>query len=287
MPRRFIFPFVVLSLLISTKGQLRYETPNFQSNKSDFFSNIQTDAAKFYNVGIGLMTSPLHFDSDDWILTGIIAGSAMAGASLDHSVRNTLQTTRSSQLDKITMFGEGMGNPKYGTAISSILYIGGHLIGDKYLRETGQMLAEAIIFNGIITTGLKLSLNRSRPFTQDGNMTMEPFAFEYEDDEMSFPSGHTSTAFTIATVLSERIDNLYASVALYSLASLTAYQRIYADKHWFSDTLVGAALGVVVGLKVIKLHSEYDGNNAPRFGKLNVSPYVSQSNYGVNLRFTF
>jgi hypothetical protein len=43
--------------------------------------------------------------------------------------------------------------------------------------------------------------------------------FEFETNENSLPSGHTTTVFTITTVLSERLDNFYASATLCSLAS--------------------------------------------------------------------
>ena len=107
--------------------------------------------------------------------------------------------------------------------MSGVLYGSGLIIGDDYTRQTGQMLAEAMLFNGLITTGAKMMFNRSRPYTNDGSYELEFFEFESEFEETSLPSGHTSSAFTVATVLSQRIDNTYASIALYLMASLTAF----------------------------------------------------------------
>ena len=113
----------------------------------------------------------------------------------------------------------------------------------------------------------------------------ELFEFESDFEETSLPSGHTSTAFTVATVLSQRIDNTYASIALYSMASLTALQRVYVDRHWFSDTILGAALGTVVGLKVVKLHEE---NSSPQNGfQYSIFPQVNSGNYGIGLALQF
>lgn len=97
--------------------------------------------------------------------------------------------------------------------------------------------------------------------------------------------GHTSTAFTIATVLSEQIDNTYASIALYSLASLTAYQRVYADAHWFSDTFLGAVLGTFIGLKITSLHEKHREIN--RSLRLGIYPQLNSGGYKLGLFIQF
>ena len=51
-------------------------------------------------------------------------------------------------------------------------------------------------------------------------------------------------------------DSPSVGVAAYSIASLVGLQRIYADRHWASDVLVGAAIGTVVGKSVVCLHKE-------------------------------
>ena len=119
----------------------------------------------------------------------------------------------------------------------------------------------------------------------EGNHEIDFFGMEFEDEENSLPSGHTSTAFAVATVLSERIDNLYASIALYSLAGLTAFERVYDDKHWISDTILGAALGTVIGLKIVKLNSENDNQSSPTY--MNITPVVNSNGYGMGVVFHF
>ncbi|HMR84678.1 MAG TPA: phosphatase PAP2 family protein, partial [Niabella sp.] len=60
----------------------------------------------------------------------------------------------------------------------------------------------------------------------------------------SMPSAHTSIAFTMATVLVQEFpqEKWLAPVA-YSVASLTGISRIYHNRHWASDVVLGAALG--------------------------------------------
>jgi membrane-associated phospholipid phosphatase len=253
-----------------------------------FVHNLNNDVLSMYKVGIGFLQSPLHFDSNDFILTGIIAGATTISLTLDNPVRNDLKKSHNLALDNITPFGEKFGNGKYATALSGLLYVGGHILQDDELRKTGLILAETIFLNGLVTHGLKIVTGRSRPYANEGNLDLDFPEIEYFDDEdHSFPSGHTSTAFAVATVLSEGIDNIYASVTLYSLAGLTAFQRIYADRHWFSDTVLGAALGTIIALKVIKLNSNDENANQSSGADINIMPAIIRNGYGVGVALRF
>src|SRR3990167_9581805 len=71
--------------------------------------------------------------------------------------------------------------------------------------------------------------------------------FRFKSARTSFPSGHTVSAFSLASVFAARSESRAVKVMVYSLASSVALQRVYADKHWASDVLAGAALGTAVG----------------------------------------
>jgi len=89
----------------------------------------------------------------------------------------------------------------------------------------------AIIANGLCTYGLKFITGRIRP---DGA------------NRRSFPSGHTSSSFLAATIA----DDLYGSkigVPAYLLAGLTGLSRIHDNKHYLSDVIFGASLGIALG----------------------------------------
>lgn len=275
-----------LSLIYSTSVAQFKPNYNKLQNKTGFMENLSSDASTFYNVGTNFFASPFNFTSEDYLFSALVMSATALSSTLDLSVRNQISKTQSLTMDRVTMFGERMGNPQYGTLLGGALYLGGHFIGDKYLRETGQILVEAILFNGIVTQGLKMTFGRSRPGFDDGHYDFSIFEFENEDDNHSFPSGHTSTAFAITTVLSERVNNTYASILLYSLAGLTAYQRVYANRHWFSDTVIGAILGTAIGKKVISLHTDLGDENSSE-NNLNLSPYVSGNTYGLGMQLNF
>ena len=86
-------------------------------------------------------------------------------------------------------------------------------------------------------------------------------------------------------MLAERIDNIYASIGLYGLAGLTAYQRIYSDNHWISDIFLGAAAGIAIGKYFANLH-ERNNNKLSKIDYL-LFPYISNTYSGFGISLTF
>jgi hypothetical protein len=99
----------------------------------------------------------------------------------------------------------------------------------------GEMLtasAAAYAIMGFLVNALKYTTSVERP---DGV------------DTHSFPSGHSATAFMMAELLTREYGELspWVGVGAYSLASLTGAMRIANNKHWLSDVLTGAGLGIL------------------------------------------
>jgi len=268
--------------IVTLHAQVNFDMDQNKTN-SGFIHNISSDATSFYKTSLDFVQSPFHFDSRDFLTTGIITGVTALAFTLDNSIRSGMKKNHSSTMDNLTNAGEKMGAAQYGLALSGVLYLSGQIVQEPELRKTGLMLAEALFLNGLTTGILKVTIGRSRPYGNDGNTDID--FFRINDEDNSLPSGHTSTAFAIATVLSQRIDNTYATIALYSFAGLTAVQRIYADKHWFSDVVLGAALGTVIGLKVVNLNTEYDNQDSSV--KMNVYPVLGSRGYGAGLSLNF
>ena len=66
-------------------------------------------------------------------------------------------------------------------------------------------------------------------------------------DDLSFPSGHTATAFVSAEFLRQEYKDLspWIGAGGYACAILTGYLRMYNNKHWFSDVAAGAGIGIL------------------------------------------
>jgi hypothetical protein len=277
-----------LLILILAFQLKNYSQVNFNEQRKEtvfLTKTLKSDFTYSFNTGFEVLKSPLYFDNNDVILTTLVVAATGAAMSIENQVRADVLKMHNSSLDKFNGVTEHFGRPIYGGILSGLLYSSGLIFSDNYVKETGQMLAEAIIANGIYTEVLKITFGRARPFTNEPHTDIDFLEFELETNENSLPSGHTSTAFTIATVLSERLDNIYASITLYSLASLTAYQRIYSDVHWLSDVVLGAALGTFIGLKIVKLHEK--NNPEPSEYSLNIFPIITPRNYEVAFSLQF
>jgi len=163
--------------------------------------------------------------------------------------------------------------------ISAGVYVGGKIFGSEYLSVTGRMLIEGLFYAGATTIILKTVLGRSRPYMNEDNTNFK--WFQTSNDYNSMPSGHCTVAFAFSSVLAERLDNVYASILLYGLASTTIIQRMYSDNHWASDCLAGSVIGYVIGKAVVKYDNMQKGNN------INLSAVYLPNGAGINLQYTF
>jgi membrane-associated phospholipid phosphatase len=121
---------------------------------------------------------------------------------------------------------------------------------------------EAFALNGLLTSIMQRAVGRERPFAQGCGAAGRPACEAPDERNTSFFSGHTSFAFTGATLLCFQhgrlnlygdADALICPVAL-AVASATGLLRIVADRHWATDVLTGAAVGAAVGTAVSITH---------------------------------
>jgi membrane-associated phospholipid phosphatase len=109
---------------------------------------------------------------------------------------------------------------------------------DKKLTEQGLEIGVAFTATVVETYILKYAVNRDRPYVTHPDLN--PLGTE---SSRSFPSGHTSSAFSIATSLSLNYPKWYVVVPAYAWASATGYSRMYLGVHYPTDVLTGAVLG--------------------------------------------
>ncbi len=111
---------------------------------------------------------------------------------------------------------------------------------DKSLQQKSFKVIGTLIINTALTQVLKYAINRQRPY--DAYPTIiNPYNIE---TDASFPSGHTSTAFSLATTLSLQNKKWYVVLPVFAWASSVGYSRLYLGEHYPTDVLAGAAIGV-------------------------------------------
>jgi len=108
---------------------------------------------------------------------------------------------------------------------------------DEIVRKACVIIGAAAINSGI-TLAVKYSVNRNRPF-----VTYPDIAKKSAAGSPSFPSGHTSIAFSLATSLTLSYPKWYIIVPAYSWAGTVAFSRMDLGVHYPSDVLAGALIG--------------------------------------------
>jgi len=123
--------------------------------------------------------------------------------------------------------------------IPFFIFLYSYLKNDLSIKIKGWQMVASIAFDSIIITILKYSINRQRPFEIDNHI--EKLS---SGGSPSFPSGHTSNAFLIATCITILFSNnkwLLSLIWLWAFA--VAYTRLALGVHYPSDVIGGMIIG--------------------------------------------
>ncbi len=134
---------------------------------------------------------------------------------------------------------------------------------DQELATTAEVLTEAMLIQMIVINGLKPLVGRERP---------------EEQNNLSFPSGHTGAAFTMAAVLDHRMGH-EVGMWLYALAILTGLERMQDSMHYASDVTMGATIALVVGYQTSRYHDDHPYEKAwhsQKLEKVSIMPYFPE-----------
>jgi membrane-associated phospholipid phosphatase len=131
-------------------------------------------------------------------------------------------------------------------AVPVSMLIAGFAAHDKTLQTKSYLAGISLATAFVITSGIKYSVRRPRPFTTYPNIITK----KAKGGGHSFPSGHTSSAFAAATSLSLAFPKWYVIVPSYLYASAVAYSRMYLGVHYPSDVIGGIVVGVGSSLLV-------------------------------------
>ena len=160
-------------------------------------------------------------------------------SALDQPVANHIRFHQSSGGLSAADTWSKFGTPVvYGPVTVGIL-AGGLIAHDPEVTKAGMRLAFSLLLAGVSNQALKAVVGRERP-----NANGNAFDFDPVHIDASFPSGHTTMAFAMATSLADDVHPLWAKVSLYGIATGVGVSRMYQQDHWLSDVVGGAVLGI-------------------------------------------
>ena len=152
--------------------------------------------------------------------------------------------------------GQTVGAATTQLAAAFATYSIGRITGHPKVALIGADLVRGQFVSQAVTQAIKFSAARTRP---DGT-------------SLSFPSGHTSSAFATAAVLQRHL-GWKAGVPAYGVAAYVAASRIQMKRHYLSDVAFGAAIGIMAGRTVTI------GRGEARFA---IAPAAAPGGAGVN-----
>jgi membrane-associated phospholipid phosphatase len=147
---------------------------------------------------------------------------------------------------------KAIGCPGTHFAVTGLWYGLSSQDHDLLNTERAWTMMTALSVNALVTLGLKGIVNNDTP----------------NGKSWAWPSGHTSSSFTVASVLDE-FYGPQVGIPAYALASLVGYRMMDEGDHWGSDVIFGAALGWVVGHTIAGRHKNLE------LGGFTVLPYAT------------
>jgi len=190
----------------------------------------------------------------DYVPLLLLAGGgsvALHSSRADRDIANVFEknSRMNDQVDKIT---DLVGGPGIHFAATGLWYLIAEDNGDLAGKEHAWTMLKALSITGATTIGLKAIVHNETP----------------NGKPLAWPSGHTSSSFTVAAVL----DELYGpevGIPAYLGAGFVGYRMMDSGDHWASDVLFGAVLGYVVGHHIAGKHVELE------LGGFEVVPYTT------------
>lgn len=217
---------------------------------------------------------PLFTARDAWIGAGF-AVATVALTPLDRRIAIRLQdsTTQANRFFHHGATGLELFASPGAFVIGGSLYVVGRLGHYPRLADLGLHGTEAVVLATVVTGTIKGAAGRARPFVV-GDTNPRDFKFGRgfsKEGYTAFPSGHTTTAFAAASAVTAETSRWwpqstwYVGPVMYGGAAMVGLSRMYHNKHWASDVILGAGIGTFSGLKVVKYQHSHPGNRLDRW----------------------
>lgn len=219
MRNRFdvIIPCIIMLVLQNVGPAQGLQYPPKQSPFKSFASTVGGDI-------LHVLSSPFRWRQEDGLkLLALTAATTGFVALLDDRIdenfieRDDFYVKPAIGLAKI---GDGYDKVSSKLVLAGLLapmLAGGLIFKDKKLLETTRLMVESFVIAGVITRIGKRMFGRARPFTGEGPFEFEPLRFNAKRERRSFPSGHTTSAFSMMTVLAKQYDQWWIKIPAYTV----------------------------------------------------------------------
>lgn len=189
-------------------------------------------------------SSPLREpDSKDVLIYGssLTLGLVLFRNDSIERLQENVQKNRFMSED-LSHFGDIMGQ-----LVPNLLYIGSQYFFENKSEGSRRIkvMAKSTFYAGLTTMILKGVVGQKRPNSEN---------------RLSFPSGHTTTAFAFASVVASEHD-WYWGTSAYALATIVGLSRVQDNAHYIHDVVMGATIGTSFGIALSQLSKQKNNPN--------------------------
>jgi membrane-associated phospholipid phosphatase len=215
---------------------------------------------------------PLFTGADALLVGGILLGARLVHPLDEHYMRRLQDssTQANRRLQLLATIVRTTAAPG-AMIIGGSMYAAGRLGKNEKLADLGLHGTEALMVGEAVATTMKVVIGRARPYVNGNPNDYKLGRGWSRGDYKSFPSGHSVAAFAAAAAVSSETSRWAPGTrwvigpAMYGGAALVGVSRMYNNQHWASDVIVGAGVGTLAGLKVVRYHHSHPGNRIDRW----------------------
>ncbi|MCJ7580876.1 MAG: phosphatase PAP2 family protein [Candidatus Aminicenantes bacterium] len=269
-----VIVFLILTLVfISSTGYLQGETfPLKNKLNLNYLKQFGRDA-------VSVVSSPLHWKGRNFFTLAAVVGTGALCFLTDQNIKRWVDSNNAGIFDDIWESITNTGNGVFLGGLLASHYIVGEIFKLDNMRKIALLGVESFVISGVLVGLLKYSIGRARPYTGESRASFHPFSSA--SSYYSFPSGHATSAFSVATVIAEHSKEFLVDLAAYGMATLVAMSRIQKNKHWVSDVFIGSVLGFLIGKKISDL------NRGDKAEGLNIGIQLGLQKQAFSLRYSF
>lgn len=245
-------------------------------------------------------TAPRHPDggrlltNDDLVAIGAVTAGTLLLSIWDDDIARWVNdsSVQSNSFLRARAKNANYLQETYLTAGGILVWGVGRLTGSRTTADIGLHVAEAVFVASLASQVIRGPLGRARPSANGGT---DQYDFHFgkgfrEFEYRAFPSIHSASGFAAAAVISNEVRerwphaSWYATPLAYAIGATPGLARVYFNRHWMSDIVMGALMGTIAGQKVVSWNHRDPNNRVNRFF-LGRAPDERMYNVGVTRRF--
>jgi len=182
------------------------------------------------------------------LLAGLAASGTSAFFLADEPIHRWLLDNPDNGRNSAAKVFSTMADPAVLFGLVSAGYLLGSLNHSLTTRKTFLLAGESLLITELVIQMAKTGIGRARPYNEEGAFSFHPLTLK--EKWQSFPSGHSASAWALASSLAASTQNPYLDAFFYTLAAGVSLSRVLLDKHFASDVVAGSLLGFFIGKKI-------------------------------------